>query len=491
MKKVLLLLAVLFAFGANVEAGARLKVKKSVDQPEVTAIIGGQVFAQFTAVEITGVKKGKMMLDGVKVEIYSDGKFGYENTPTIGEFFKKICLVANTSSGNNPAVERTIVASLDISKDVGLSVNFWTLDTPHWFGDNAKFTVVGIPRDEVLYSQAGRTIGLAVVVVYTSDKKNKKTKVSGKFPIMGTEQLVNPNAWVGTVYVGKTDFYYDGSIYPAIYVWGTADTVVKKIAFQQYLGKDAKVVAQNYGVNKEYVCLVDEADRLTACNFYTKERELAVDDIESLSSGSEGIYLPVGNALYMYSPNDSSLFSHFVDLNHLVIEGAYMNYRYSPQQDGEGKACFLAGTMVKMSDGSQKPIEKVKIGDSVWVGKGKSDKVKRILRQNDPEWLTIVAGDQVVHTVPDQQFFVVAQEADGKPSPVNEIVYPATMVKVGDIIRNDKGELVVVTAVSHIVKGKVLTWDLVLWGTFYYADGFKVHSVMDGRSEEQSALYDH
>lgn len=492
MRKFLLLFAVLFAFGACAEAGVNLKVKKAEDQPEVTAIVGGQVFAQFTAFEITGVKKGRLLLDNVRVEIYSEGKFGVENTPPVDKVFKKICLIANTSPGNSETVERTIVSSLTISENDGFFVD---LGTTHWFGDEAKFTVVGIPRDEAFSAYNGRTIGLAITGINASDKRGKKAKMTGKVPLMGTEQIINPNAWVGAVYVGKTDFYYNGSIYPAIYMWGTSDVVVKKIVFRQYLGKDAKVVVQNLsGINREDDCIVDEANNLTACNFYTAERELSADKgVDSLSSGSEGIYLSAGSVWYVYSPNDSSLLNHLVDLNDIVIVGAYMNYRYAPQVDDYGKACFLAGTMIKMSDGKEKPIEEVKIGDSVWVGDGKSDKVKGIIRKNDPEWLTIVAGKQIVFTVPDQLFFVVAQEADGKPSTVNEIVYPATMIKVGDIIKNDKGEVVTVSAVSHIVKNKVPTWDLVLRNkTFYYADGFKVHSVMSGRSEEQlSAQYDH
>lgn len=492
MRKFLLLLAMLFAFGASAEAGARLNVKKSADQPEVTAVLGGQVFAQFTTVEVTGVKKGKMALNNIRIEICSDGKFGVGNTPTIGEFFKKVCLIANTSPGNSATVERTLVTSLDISDGDGFSVD---LLSSHWFGDNAKFTVVGIPRDEALYSHSGETIGLAVIRVDASDKRAKKARVLGRFPVMGTEQIVNPNAWVGAVYVGKTDFYYNGNIYPAICVWGTSDVVVKKLAFRKYLGKDAKIIIQNYsGNNKEYDCLVDGENVITACNFYTAERELSVNkDVESLSAGSEGIYLPAGSYLYVYSPNNSVLFNHLVDLNDIVVVGAYMNYRYAPQWEDYGKACFLAGTMVKMSDGKEKPIEDIKIGDSVWVGEGKSDKVKGIIKKNDPEWLCIVAGNRVVLTVPDQLFFVVAQEADGKPSLVNEIVYPATMIKAGDMIKNDKREFVAVTAVSHLIKGNVPTWDLVLRNrTFYYADGFKVHSIMDGRNEEQlSALSDH
>ena len=49
MKNLLLLLVALFAFGASAEARvARLKVKKTADQPEVTNRASG-VFAQFTA----------------------------------------------------------------------------------------------------------------------------------------------------------------------------------------------------------------------------------------------------------------------------------------------------------------------------------------------------------------------------------------------------------------------------------------------------------
>ncbi|MEK7069601.1 MAG: hypothetical protein AAB962_00915 [Patescibacteria group bacterium] len=302
---------VLLAFGASAEADpVRLKVKKSVEQPEVTAIAQGGVFAQFTSVEIAGVRKGEVLLSNVKVEIYSDGNFGVESTPTIGKIFKKVCLIANTSQGNSEAVERTIISSLTIAEDIGFSVD---LGTTHWFGDNARFTVVGIPRDEAFYSENGRTIGLAIVAVDASDKKGKKAKISAKFPIMGIEQRIDPSAWAGSVYLGRTTLYEEGGIHPAIFVWGTTNVVVKKIAFQRYLDKDAKIVVRNYGngVNKEYNCIVDKADNITACNFYTKEIELSSDkDVESMSSENDGIYLPAGSTMYMYSSNNSALFNH-------------------------------------------------------------------------------------------------------------------------------------------------------------------------------------
>jgi len=205
---------------------------------------GGQVFAQFTSVEITGVKKGKMLLSNIGVEIYSDGKFGVENTPTIGKIFKKVCLIANTSPGNSEAVERTIISSLTIDEGVGLIVDLGTL---HWFGDNARFTVVGILRDEAVYSENGRTIGLAVVAVDASDKRGKKAKISAKFQMMGTEQRIDSSAWAGSVYFGRTTLYEGGSIYPAFFMCGTVDSIVKKIAFQRYLDKNAKIVVRNYG----------------------------------------------------------------------------------------------------------------------------------------------------------------------------------------------------------------------------------------------------
>ncbi|MEK7142522.1 MAG: hypothetical protein AAB818_02980, partial [Patescibacteria group bacterium] len=476
-----LLLVALFAFGASAEARvARLKVKKTADQPEVTAIAQGGVFAQFTAFDLDVVGgKGNLSLNNIRVEIYSEGKFGVENTPTIGKVFKKVCLVANTSSGNNETVERTIVSSLTINEGVGLSVDLGTL---HWFGDNARFTVVGIPSDEAFYSENGRTIGLAVVAVNASDKKGKKAKISAKFPIMGIEQRIDPNAWAGSVYLGRTTLYEEGGIHPAIFVWGTTNVVVKKIAFQRYLDKDAKIVVRNYGngVNKEYNCIVDKADNITACNFY-KNIELSADNgVETLLSENDGIYLPAGSNMYIYSPNNAGLLNHFVDNNDIVIIGADMNYRYAPQDEGEGKACFLAGTMIRMGDGLEKPIENIKIGDSVWVGEGKADKVKGIVRRNDPEWLSFVAGNRIIFTVPDQIFFTVAYNQDGKPSPINEIIYETSLLKVGDLIRSDKGEFVTITIINPIQKTKVPTWDLILRSrTFYYANGFKVHSVME------------
>ena len=213
---------------------------------------------------------------------------------------------------------------------------------------------------------------------------------------------------------------------------------------------------------------------MTACNFYTKEHELG-----ALYSEDDGIYLYSGSTAVFYSKNSASLFSE-IDPNDIVVVGASMNYRYAPVNvTDEGKACFLAGTLVKMSDGSSKPIEMVAVGDKVWTGDKKSDTVKGIIKKHDPFWLSVVIGGKVVRTVPDQKFFVIAVEKDGNLSK-DEILYTALMLKVGDVVKDDTGKPVEVRAKSKIYEEKVPTWDLVLRsGVFYYADGFKVHSVVE------------
>lgn len=486
MRNILLLLAVLFAFGASAEAGAvRLKVKKSEVQPEVTAILEDSVFAQFTSIEVGVIGSKAMVLNEIVVRVYSSRN----ELLKVGDFFKGVYAVANTSPGNSSAAEMSVIGETIVDEIIGQGQEV-VIKINHTFGDDARFTIVAIPKEDVFY-QNDKTIGLAVIAVKATTD-NKTVKGRGRFPIMGTEQLVKTTAYAGKVYWNKQQFYNNGNFYQAIYVHADVDVVVKKIVFADLISKGAIITTDVYGGGSDYFSVVDKPNGNTACNFY-KKRELSEKETAMLGN-SDGIYLPAGYYLYIVCKDDVRLVNQFSVNNNLVVVGAYLNYRYAPVKDeGEGKACFLAGTMIKMSDGKEKPIEEVKIGDSVWVGDGKSDKVKGIIRKNDPEWLTIVAGKQIVFTVPDQLFFVVAQEADGKPSTVNEIVYPATMIKVGDIIKNDKGEVVTVSAVSHIVKNKVPTWDLVLRNkTFYYADGFKVHSVMSGRSEEQlSAQYDH
>ena len=454
-------------------ARAVVKVVKSEIQPEVTAIARGDVFAQFASFDLKLTRgKGAMDLVNIRVEIYSDGKFGAENVPTIGQIFKKICLIANTSPGNSETVERTIISSLAISEDAGISVN---LQMNHSFGDGARFTIVAIPKDDVFYNHNGKIVGLALTSVEVS-QKGKPVKVIVRKIIMGTEQRVDQNAYAGNVYMGTTTLYSEGSIYQCLYVYATHDIVIKKILFKDYLSKDTAVSAMYYRGSKDYPCLADKDNKISACNFYKRKIELSVED--------DGLLLlPSGYWLYLYSKNDSLLLNHFVDPNDLVVVGASMNYRYAPTMVDGGKACFLAGTLVKMSDGSQKPIENMKIGDSVWTGNGKSDKVKGIIKKNDPEWLSIVIGDKFVRTVPDQKFFVmavVAQEQGVVLSLKDEILYTALMLKVGDIVRDDTGKPVEVRAKSKIYKEKVPTWDLVLRsGVFYYADGCKVHSVVE------------
>lgn len=449
MKNFLLLFVMLFAFGASAEAGAvRLKVKRSSEQPEITAILGDSVFAQFTAVDLNIAGAKTMTLSEVEVRAYSSGN---TETTILPHFFKSVCLIANTSPGNSSVAEMSVVAEMIVDESVGQNMFIYV---NHVFEDDAKFTVVAIPREDVFY-QSDKTIGLAVVAV-KAVASGKTIKARGKLPIMGTEQLIKTTAYAGKIYWNKQQFYDNGNFYQSVCIRADIDIVVKKIVFADLVSKDAVITTDVYGGGGDYPCVTDKMNGNTACNFYKKRELSAEETVGSLAGSTEGIYLPAGYFLYIVCKNDVRLVNQFSGNNHIVAVGKYLNYRYAPIKDeGEGKACFLAGTMVKMSDGTEKPIEDIKIGDSVWIGNGKSDKVKRILSQNDPEWLCIVAGKQVVFTVPDQLFFVVAHEADGKPSPVNEIVYPAIMVKVGDMIRNDKGELVVVTTVSRIFKNEV------------------------------------
>lgn len=308
-----------------------VKVIKSEYQPEVTAIAQGGVFAQFTGFDLKIVgRKGNLFLDIIRVEIYSDGKLSDENMPTIGQVFEKICLIANTSPGNSEASERRIVSSLTIDENIGSSVY---LGVEHLFGDNASFTLVGIPRGEAFNNYNGRTIGLAVTEVKALDEKGRNTKIRGSFPIFGTEQMLNPNVWAGTVYFGRTTLYDDGRVYQAFFIRGTYDVFVKKMVFKGHQNKDAKISVTGF-VNEEYSCLLDGGNRLTACNFYRKERELSLDSTaESLYSDIDGIFLPAGQYLFFYSKNDSTILNHLTDENDLVVIGASMKYRYAPIEE--------------------------------------------------------------------------------------------------------------------------------------------------------------
>ena len=443
------------------EKSPRIKVVKSDLQPEVTAIAPG-TFAQFTAFDLPVVRGvGKFVLDNVRVEIYS---FDGEKWPTIGEVFKSVHLIANTSSGNSEVVERTTVATVAVDENTGSGVD---IEAGVLFGNNARFTVVGIPREDVAVRWSGRTIGFAVTSVGVSLFPDKKAKVSGNFPIMGTEQGVDANAYAGSVYTMKTTMQDGDGIYPAIAVWGTADVIIKKLAFQDYFGKDVKVSVSGNGGIKEYDCLFDNWNGVTACNFYKKEHELG-----ALASEKDGIYLYSGYSAVFYSKNSARLFSD-INTNDIVVVGATMNYRYAPIFIEDGKACFLAGTMVAMGDGSKKHIETIQVGDLVWTGNKTSVKVKKVISKNDPVWLYIVAGGRIVRTVPDQMFFTV--DKDG-----NEVTKIAMSIQLGDWIKNSGGGMSKVTARSELFTENVPTWDLVLEkGNFYYADGFKVHSVIE------------
>lgn len=476
MKRVLFALTVLVGIiiaSINSAHATTIRVKNVAEdeRPPQTAVVGG-VFSQSLTFEV--VFKDKDKYKTLTLDNFGVGGFNtVESEKTaqdLGKYAKEVYLIANTSPGNSVPSEMTIIAYAVITEDTGTIVTMY--NGTHKFKNHARFTAIFIPRDDLT---TGDTIGLFLNSFEARDSiTGEKVDVVGKFPMFGTEQPIDTSIGTGKVYIGKTVLTIGGNVYSAIFIhpeWG--NLLLKKIVFRDYLNKNARLSVWYNG--KDYKCLVDPADGLTSCAFYKRYPELSPSK-SSISLEQLGVPIYGGNWVYIYSKNDPQIFNHLSDLMDVVVVGIDLNYRYLPvpYEDGGGMACFRAGTKIKMADGPEKDIETVKIGDLVWTGPGKSAKVVKVIQKTDPVW-TIVNSTR---TVPDQLFFCCDEVGD-------EVLKPAGLITVSDWVKNDDGGMTKIVNLKGPFAENVPTWDLILESgcNFYYADGYKVHSVVQNVPE--------
>ncbi|MBX7145977.1 MAG: hypothetical protein K1X44_01570 [Alphaproteobacteria bacterium] len=92
-------------------------------------------------------------------------------------------------------------------------------------------------------------------------------------------------------------------------------------------------------------------------------------------------------------------------------------YGHDPYRDSN---CFVAGTMISMADGTKKPIEKVKVGDSVMSFQGTKDKPvgKKVtftsIRHNQPLYQITLADGRVIIATGDHPFLVIPAKKENQ-----------------------------------------------------------------------------
>ena len=114
-----------------------------------------------------------------------------------------------------------------------------------------------------------------------------------------------------------------------------------------------------------------------------------------------------------------------------------------------GKVCFVAGTLVLMADGSQKPIEKVQVGDEVVSkdlesGRDEIHVVKRTFKHDGAAVFDLTVDGEKVTATAEHPFYVVGRGWTGMSD-----------LKAGDELLRPDGTTVAVDAVTPT--GRVAT----------------------------------
>ena len=137
------------------------------------------------------------------------------------------------------------------------------------------------------------------------------------------------------------------------------------------------------------------------------------------------------------------------------------------ERGGGGGGCFLAGTQIRMSDGSLKNIEDVQVGDAIITRSSDttnelvSDMVTKTLRHVVSEYLTI---NKKLRVTPIHRIFV------------NNTWQQAKDIQVGDMLLFENGDFIKVTSVERNT-GQYLVFNLTTEKMHtFFADGFYVHN---------------
>lgn len=156
-----------------------------------------------------------------------------------------------------------------------------------------------------------------------------------------------------------------------------------------------------------------------------------------------------------------------------LISGAsqYANLK-SPGAEGGG--CFAAGTPVLMSDGSSKPIEKIRVGDEVLTletenGQNLKPAIVQGISRHLVEGYLII--NDAMKVTPEHKIFLNGQWAY------------AAQAKVGDVLRDSSGQPQMIYSVREQKLKNALVYNIVV-GDYhtYFAGGYFVHNAEKGAS---------
>lgn len=160
-----------------------------------------------------------------------------------------------------------------------------------------------------------------------------------------------------------------------------------------------------------------------------------------------------------------SLVVYDQSLNSLSLERPFHLF------SGGGGSCFLAGTSVRLGDGTTKSIEEIQVGDRVIAYNEETKKferrsVKHFFAFSEQKEHLVINGH--IRVTPTHRFLL-----GGKWIPAGEL-------KVGDALLNDRGEQNNITSIEHVAEPKpVFNFEVAELHNFV-AEGVVVHNMVGG-----------
>ncbi|HID26198.1 MAG TPA: hypothetical protein EYP23_07060 [Thermoplasmata archaeon] len=164
--------------------------------------------------------------------------------------------------------------------------------------------------------------------------------------------------------------------------------------------------------------------------------------------------------------------------------------------DDEDTCCFPAGTMITMADGSLKPIEDVRVGDSVlsYDVKNQRTTVCRVLEKVAPVRAGVYSiNNGLVYVTDDHPFYTLKRDGRVGWAAINpehtEYGYSMSVLplKVGDKLFTQKGEWVTVNSIVY-EPGPIQTYNLedVSGKSTFFANGLLVHNAVQCKDSHDS-----
>lgn len=159
---------------------------------------------------------------------------------------------------------------------------------------------------------------------------------------------------------------------------------------------------------------------------------------------------------------------------------SYTNFLIQPNNGGgaEKGGCFLAGTQIRMADGTTKGIEDIRVGDAI------------VTRQadNNGHIVTAVVQGTSSHTV--NTYLVINGSLKITPEHVvfsNGEWKPIGNVRVGDYMIGDDGKQVKINSIERHVQLGTTVYNIVVnkYHT-YFANGLYVHNAEKGGAERSN-----